>query len=135
MRKQVGLLLMLVLAAVLVGGAVGAQEDMRVVDNDDFVSPQRARALFNHDEHNDAAEIEDCSVCHHLYEDGKLVEDESSEDQRCSECHELRSSGGQPSLMNAFHLRCQGCHQVREAGPVMCGECHPWKTGAAGDDQ
>jgi nitrate reductase cytochrome c-type subunit len=135
MQKRVVLLLMLVLAAVLVVGAVSAQEDMRVVDNDDFASPQRARALFNHDEHNDAVEIEDCSVCHHLYEDGKLVEDESSEDQRCSDCHELRSSDGQPLLMNAFHLRCQGCHQERKAGPVMCGECHRWKRDVSEEEQ
>ncbi len=130
MWKRVLLLLMLVLAAAL----VGAQEDMRVVSNEDFVSPQRPSAVFNHDEHNDNAEIEDCRVCHHLYEDGKLVEGESSEDQSCSECHELRASDGQPSLMNAFHLRCQGCHLARKAGPVMCGECHRWKSGAAGDD-
>ncbi len=134
MQKRAVLLLMLVLAAALVVGAVGAQEDMRVVDNDDFVSAQRSKALFNHDEHNDTAEIEDCSVCHHLYEDGKLVEGESSEDQRCSDCHELRSSDGQPSLMNAFHLNCKGCHQQRKAGPVMCGECHRWRTDASGDD-
>ena len=134
MQKRVALLLMLVLAAALVVGGVGAQEDMRVVSNEDFASPQRPSAVFNHDTHNETAEIEDCSVCHHLYEDGQLVEGESSEDQSCSECHEPRASDGQPSLMNAFHLRCQGCHLARRAGPVMCGECHRWENGAAGDD-
>ncbi len=131
MWKRVLLLLMLMLAAALV---VGAQEDMRTVSNEDFVSPQRPPAVFNHDAHNDDAEIEDCSVCHHLYEDGELVEGESSEDQSCSECHDLRASDGQPSLMNAFHLRCQGCHLARRDGPVMCGECHRWKNDTGDDD-
>jgi hypothetical protein len=102
-----------------------AQEDLLIINSDDFDSPQRPAAVFRHDEHNEAAEIEECNECHHVYDgDGKLEEDESSEDQRCSDCHELISSGRQLALMKAFHTNCKGCHQEKKNGPVMCGQCH-----------
>lgn len=101
-----------------------SQDDMTVVDNSDFINPQRPPSIFEHDLHNENAMIDDCAVCHHVYEDGELVEDESSEDQRCSECHDLEASGDQPSLMQAFHANCKGCHEEAESGPILCGECH-----------
>jgi hypothetical protein len=56
--------------------------------------------------------IEDCNECHHVYEDGEKLEDESSEDSSCSECHEEKGSG------------CKGCHHENKKGPIMCGQCH-----------
>jgi len=104
--------------------SVHAQEDMVAIDNSVFGFVQRAPSVFKHDEHNEKADIEDCYTCHHLYEDGKLVEDESSEDQSCSDCHNLKKSGNAPCLMKAFHSSCWGCHKGKKAGPLMCGECH-----------
>lgn len=101
-----------------------SQDEMQFVDNGDFDNPQRPVALFAHDEHNEMAELEDCAECHHLYEDGQLVEDESSEDQYCADCHGLEPDGSTPSLLQAFHTNCKGCHLERNAGPIMCGECH-----------
>jgi len=101
-----------------------SQEDMMVVDNTVFPQPERPPAVFEHDDHNDAAGIDECQECHHIYEDGVLLEDESSEDQMCSECHDLEPAGTMPGLMKAFHLNCKGCHQEEKKGPVMCGECH-----------
>ena len=101
-----------------------SQEDMEVVNSDGFSSQQRPPAVFRHDDHNDAAEIEECNECHHVYEDGVKLADESSEDQRCSECHTEKTSGNSPGLRKAFHLNCKGCHQLKKLGPVMCGECH-----------
>jgi hypothetical protein len=101
-----------------------SQDDMVVVDNAAFDNPQRPPSIFAHDDHNDNADIYDCAVCHHVYEDGVLVEGESSEDQSCSDCHDLKGSGGLPSLIKAFHTNCKGCHQAQEKGPIMCGECH-----------
>jgi hypothetical protein len=101
-----------------------SQEDMTVVDNSVFHNPQRVASIFNHDEHNDAAGIEDCNECHHIYEDGEKAEDESSEDQRCSECHGPEASDDAPALMKAFHTNCKGCHLNLKKGPIMCGECH-----------
>ena len=101
-----------------------SQDEMQFVDNSDFDDPQRPVALFAHDEHNEMAELEDCAECHHLYEDGQLVEGESSEDQYCADCHGLKREGSVPSLLQAFHTNCKGCHLERSAGPIMCGECH-----------
>ncbi len=101
-----------------------SQEEMMFVGNSDFDNPVRAPAVFEHDAHNETAELEDCTVCHHLYVDGELVEDESSEDQACSECHAVSDSSDSPSLRRAFHLNCKGCHLESSAGPIMCAECH-----------
>jgi len=102
-----------------------SQEDMVVVHSDAFTTRQRPDAVFNHEEHNEIAAVEECSECHHVYdENGELVDDESSEDQRCMDCHGLQASGRKPGLMQAFHANCKGCHHRADKGPVMCGECH-----------
>jgi len=102
-----------------------SQEDMGFVDTDAFENPRRPPAVFRHDEHNELAKIEECNVCHHVYDEtGHLVEDESSEDQLCSDCHELEASGRQPALMKAFHTNCKGCHKAKKDGPMICGQCH-----------
>jgi len=104
--------------------AANSQEDMEVVDNSAFENPRRAPALFAHDAHNEKAGIDECNECHHVYEDGKKLEDESSEDESCADCHSLADEGSKPSLVKAFHRNCKGCHEEKKAGPVMCGECH-----------
>lgn len=114
----------LTLVFVLVFVPAHSQDEMTAIDNDMFLKPQRSVSVFRHDEHNETAEIEDCAQCHHLYEEGQLVEGESSEDMRCADCHEEKGVGNTPSLMQAFHLNCKMCHQEKKSGPVMCGECH-----------
>jgi hypothetical protein len=101
-----------------------SQEDIEVLDDSGFSKNQRPPAVFRHDEHNEKAEIDACNECHHVYEDGEKLEDESSEDQRCSDCHDEKQTGDQPRLIRAFHLNCKGCHLASKKGPVMCGECH-----------
>jgi hypothetical protein len=124
MKKSVGYVLAFVIVFVFVLFSVNSQEDMERVDNSAFKHPQRVSASFRHDEHNENAGIEDCSECHHLYEDGKKIEGESSEDQYCWDCHGLKASGSRPALMKAFHINCKGCHLEQKQGPVTCGECH-----------
>lgn len=104
--------------------AAHAQEDMIVIDNGDFENPKRPPVVFVHDQHNELAAIEECNVCHHLYEDGKLREDESSEDQGCVDCHEMQDVDRKPGLMKAFHTNCKSCHREKKKGPLMCGQCH-----------
>ncbi len=116
--------LSLMIGIVLAITPAWSQDDMTIVDNASFDNPQRTPSIFVHDAHNETAGIEDCAECHHVYEDGKRLEDESSEDQSCSECHDLKGSADQPSLIKAFHLNCKGCHQAQKKGPIMCGECH-----------
>ena len=122
--KRIALPLTLIVGIVFILTTAWSQDEMTVVDNSVFDNPQRPPSVFVHDEHNEIAEIYDCNVCHHVYEDGQLVEDESSEDMYCSDCHDLEMSDGQPPLMNAFHANCKGCHEEQGKGPIMCGECH-----------
>ncbi len=126
MKKAAVFIFTIVVASAFLFVSAYSQEEMTFVDNSVFTKPQRTPSIFHHDEHNEKAGIEDeeCNKCHHVYEDGKLLEDESSEDQGCSECHELKSSGNTLALMKAYHTNCKGCHLKEKKGPVMCGECH-----------
>ena len=125
MKKYSLILLLFMIVSLLYFASAHCQEDMRFINADAFENPRRPPTVFNHDEHNEMAEIEECYECHHVYdEDGKLVEDESSEDQNCAECHELEASGRKLALMKAFHANCKGCHQDKGKGAVMCGQCH-----------
>jgi hypothetical protein len=125
MEKKVLLIFTLLFSGLIFLVSAHSQEDMRIVSAEPFVKPRRPPAVFRHDEHNELAGIEECHVCHHVYdENGKLVEDESSEDQSCSDCHELARSGNKPALMKAFHSNCKGCHKKQKKGPLMCGQCH-----------
>jgi hypothetical protein len=125
MKRKACVGLVVLLGLILCGVKAFSQEDMVAVDNRIFDNPQRSASIFEHEAHNEAAGIEDCATCHHVYDDeGVLVEDESSEDSSCSECHAASDDGRMPNLRKAFHLNCKGCHLENEAGPVLCGECH-----------
>lgn len=124
MKKNILSIIIAMVASVIIFVSAYSQEDMTLVDNSVFDNPQRVPSLFKHDEHNDVAGIEVCNECHHVYEAGRKVEDESSEDQKCSECHMEHVSDSTPALMKAFHMNCKGCHLAQEKGPIMCGECH-----------
>ncbi|MEJ5358288.1 MAG: cytochrome c3 family protein [Desulfobacterales bacterium] len=124
MRRRTATVLAAVALALFAGVGVRSQEEMREVSPDPFPRPQRPPAVFPHDAHNEKAGIEACNECHHVYENGKRLEDESSEDRRCADCHGLADEGRRPGLRKAFHRNCQGCHLERRAGPIVCGECH-----------
>ncbi len=124
MKKAAVFIFAIVVVSAFLFVSAYSQEEMTSVDSSDFKNPQRTPSIFRHDEHNEKAGIEECNKCHHVYEDGKLLEDESSEDQRCSDCHELKSSDNTPALMKAYHMNCKGCHLKQKKGPIMCGECH-----------
>jgi len=127
MRKSCILTIVSIALSVFIFTSAWTQEDMENIDNSIFDNPQRPSSIFNHDEHNEAAGLEDCFECHHVYEDGVRLEDEDSTDFACAECHEKESAGSMPGLMKAYHLNCKGCHQASDAGPIMCGECHKKK--------
>jgi cytochrome c553 len=110
---------------------VFSQEEMVVVDTSSFEKPQRPPSLFRHDAHNEKAGLDDCAECHHVYQDGKKVEDEHSIDQRCADCHGPAAQGRVPGLTQAFHANCKGCHLQQKKGPVMCGQCHVWRPNPA----
>ena len=94
------------------------------LDAEIFDSPRRPGALFDHENHKIILD-DDCISCHHVYEDGKLVPDESSEDNLCSDCHDLEAGPDNAMpLEAAYHNLCKDCHFSRDEGPVLCGECH-----------
>lgn len=126
MKKRIWIILVVgaCFASMLMGGVSFSQEDVAEVGDSGFEKHVRPPVPFMHDEHNEKAEIEECGVCHHVYDDkGMLNEDETSEDMECSECHLPKKKGGL-ELMKKYHLRCKKCHQQEKKGPVMCGECH-----------
>ncbi len=101
-----------------------SEEDVTTVQDSAFQYKMRPKVFFLHEDHNEKAEIDDCSVCHHLYEEGILVEDEVSEGMECSECHELEKGQNPIALVNVYHGQCKGCHRENKAGPIQCSECH-----------
>ena len=124
MKKVVVFIITIVVVSAFLFGSAYSQEEMTFVDNGVFTKPERTPSIFRHDEHNEKAGVEECNTCHHVYENGKLMEDESSEDQRCSDCHEKKASGNKLALMKAYHTNCKECHTKQKKGPIMCGECH-----------
>lgn len=101
--------------------SINAQEEVVTVSDSSFTTHSRPPVTFLHDQHNEDAEIENCNLCHHIYENGQLVEDESSEDMECSECH---NKGGDDKLARIYHITCKGCHIKEKTGPLICVECH-----------
>ena len=118
MMKKLFIPFAVVLGIILYAFPACSQGSDTVFNVDAFEGLQRPVAVFDHDAHNEMAELEDCSVCHHVYEDGKLLEGESSEDSACADCHELDSVGNQPGLMDAYHAQCKNCHEDVGAGPI-----------------
>ena len=104
-------------------GTAYAQDDINLLEHDAFIERERPGAVFPHTLHADDAGI-DCLECHHIYENGDNVWDDSSESE-CAECHKLEADGKTLPLMKAFHENCKGCHEKENKGPLTCGECHP----------
>ena len=102
-----------------------SQDEITFLLDPAFKKHERPAAVFVHDVHNEKAGIDDCAVCHHVWEDGKIVEDESSEDQKCSDCHKVKPDSGTTGLRNAYHNLCTSCHIKENKGPVTCAGCHP----------
>jgi c(7)-type cytochrome triheme protein len=123
---------------------LGAQPDDILLDDQSvFTARSRPAVAFPHIKHTDA-DIE-CSVCHHQFEGGENVVEESELEEgvegiKCASCH--KSNPGfrfkpdfDPSkrtLQQAYHRMCMSCHRRRKkenekAGFVTCGGCHPKK--------
>ena len=102
-----------------------SQDDMTQIPVDAFAKLDRPQAAFEHDVHNEKAELEDCVICHHSKnEDGTQNIEESSEGETCASCHEVERTDGGTPLMRAYHKQCITCHEEQAKGPVACGECH-----------
>ena len=98
-------------------------ETLDILTNSAFPNPQMPDVRFQHDRHNENAGLDDCTLCHHTYENDVRT-DESSEDTACAECHRPALHPQGFNLAAAYHTRCRGCHLEQKRGPVACGECH-----------
>jgi len=105
---------------------------------------QRSAVMFSHELHMDQL---DCLDCHHIYENGENVLDDSDleegdPDVSCCSCHNSKTK---IDLESAFHDLCISCHQESKKkywiprkgiqwkaflqsgempAPTLCGECH-----------
>lgn len=124
--KRITILGIAMIATILciVGMTGYSQEDIKMVQDGAFGKRMRPAVVFHHDSHNETAKIDDCTICHHVYRDGKKVDGESSEGMACSECHELKDKKNPIPLAIVYHNRCKGCHLEKKQGPVVCGGCH-----------
>lgn len=102
-----------------------SQDDMTKVPTSAFVDLERPAVAFEHDAHNEKAEIEECVVCHHgKTDDGLMDTENSSEGESCDSCHPVTPENGETPLMRSYHRQCAACHTSSLKGPVVCGECH-----------
>ncbi|MBF0235804.1 MAG: cytochrome c3 family protein [Desulfamplus sp.] len=114
---------------ILMSAGIVYADDCFNINNESIDKNTNTRPFicFEHDIHNETAGIENCSECHHIYDEHEeLVPDESSEGQPCSECHadSKNSNNTDIGLAAKYHKLCRDCHLSREKGPVVCGECH-----------
>ena len=85
MRKNILFIGVLVGVLVLAALTAYSQDDIEVVEDSGFSGNMRPLPAFMHDEHNDIAGIDECTECHHVYdEEANRLEDESSEDKECT---------------------------------------------------
>jgi len=125
--------LWVVITAVLWGltftSLLGAQPDTLTLMSPGVQTRERPPVPFPHGRHME--EGLSCKDCHHRYEQGKNVLEESDLEPgkpgiRCQACH---GPGGRGSLREVFHRQCLSCHQEkqkvgRKNVPRYCGECH-----------
>ena len=118
------LIITIVVLLVLTGSSLNAQPEKIVLEG-----KARPAVMLPHNRHMEAGLS--CKDCHHVYENGKNVLDESKLEEgnqgiRCSACH---SSKVRIGLEQAFHDQCIGCHmrlqkEKKKTGPRFCGQCH-----------
>ena len=122
-------------------------EDILLDDHTVFTSRERPPAAFRHMFH--ISNGIECKTCHHRFQGGKNVLDEmelqeGAEGIKCSSCHKDKPGfrfapdldPTKRNLQQAYHRQCMGCHRQvsqegKKAGPVTCGQCHPWKKKAS----
>ena len=138
MRLRCCLILVVVVALVAFTISVlRAQPDNILLNHSEaFGKKERAPVAFPHGRHMEGGLS--CKDCHHRYDKGKNVLDESELEEgnpkiRCSGCHGPHT---RVDLQQAFHRQCVGCHRKDEkggkkTGSLLCGECHPWKPKVA----
>lgn len=123
--KKIALVALLALSLLLPAFLAMAQDDLKEIKSEAFGKLQRPAVAFDHNAHNEKAQIEDCLACHHSGENGVQDKTTGSEGTPCSECHKVKPADKKAtSLMRAYHKQCINCHTEKKKGPLACGECH-----------
>ena len=127
--RTLGMVITAVLGGLMFSSLLGAQPETLTLMSPALQTRERPPVSFPHGRHMEGDLS--CKDCHHRYEQGKNVLDESDLEPgkpgiRCQECHGPRGRG---SLQEVFHRQCLGCHQKmakegRKNVPRYCGECH-----------
>lgn len=103
-------------------------EELFIENGKDGLRSSRPGVMFHHELHMESHE---CLDCHHDYQDGENVLDESELEEdgnaSCGACHVKSAS---IDLKTAYHRQCIKCHRTlnREADytlPITCQDCHP----------
>ena len=68
--KKIALVALLALSLLLPAFLAMAQDDLKEIKSEAFGKLQRPAVAFDHNAHNEKAQIEDCLVCHHSGENG-----------------------------------------------------------------
>ncbi len=116
---------------IIIAGIVSFSTVFADSESEKTTDKQRPDVLFLDEYHDLHMDSIDCLDCHHVYENGENVLEESElEDGEvetaCSSCH---NSDATLDLQKAFHQQCMGCHnkmkkEKEKTGPSLCGECH-----------
>ncbi|MFO8112446.1 MAG: cytochrome c3 family protein [Desulfosalsimonadaceae bacterium] len=103
-----------------------AQFSITTVEDSAFSGKERMRPIvsFDHDAHMAYDAVDDCNTCHHMWEDGKKMDNADSIGMECSACHLAEPGASEMDLISAYHRQCRTCHLNEKAGPILCGECH-----------
>lgn len=122
-------LLTCMLTTVAVSLLVAQPEDILIDHKEAYRTRQRPAVRFPHGVHM-AGDLS-CTDCHHRYEAGQNVLEESELEEgkpeiQCAHCHAQET---RINLRQAFHRQCVGCHTKihsagEKTGPRLCGECH-----------
>lgn len=104
--------------------------DEITIENKVYRTDRKGSVYFSHTEHAEGY-VDECSACHHDYQDGQNVWQEGQPVQKCSACHDPSKRKGKVRKLNiAYHKNCKGCHQklAREGGTEapyrQCTDCH-----------
>ena len=122
-NAQIGRMVLAGLFIFLLAAGAWAQAGVTTVKDSGFERHTRPEVGFVHDAHNEKAGIDDCTVCHHMYEDGQKLPYQMSVGMECSECHGSEENN-RMELIRVYHQMCRTCHLKNSAGPVQCAQCH-----------
>lgn len=103
-------------------------EEIIIHHSKSFKNKRQGPVNFPHELHMERFE---CLDCHHRFENGRNVLDESELEEgnpaaQCAGCHNLKSPC---DLQKAYHRQCLNCHvnnrnPGEKSGPRMCIGCH-----------